>query len=281
MGEPAEANGVRELVGGGVVGGLGAGVGAGAGGGVGGVGARVGDGVGARVGDGVEGAGIGVGAAVENDVGEGAGDAEEARVGGGTDADADGDPNTDADVPTCRKINVNVEEFYAALLEDESDEDDESLDEEYTPSTSKKPAPKAKPLRYDYDSKRNFIRSLVEVMDWRKMSIRDVHKALQHQHKAGGGDRNVKVTKSMVERVLEEVRNDAVDEANGRSFPEQGLLHFDEVLVTLGPQQGGRRVEHLVVTLTGADGEWKIGVFEISNGTGESNTWLIDTSSNF
>ena len=45
-------------------------------------------------------------------------------------------------------------------------------------------------------------------------------------------------------------------------------MHFDEVLITLAAQHGGRRVEHMVVTLTAQGKEWKIGVYEILNGTG-------------
>ena len=184
----------------------------------------------------------------------------------------DESPPFDENKPSsCREIDIDIDDFYADLLGEEDEDEDEEEDDEYLPPSSSKSAPKTKSYHQIFDSPKEFVRSLVEVMDWKKMTIRDVHAALRNQHRKTHGDEKPPFSKSMVERVLEEVRDEATEEAKNRTYPEQGLLHFDEVLVTLGPQHGGRRVEHLVITLTGGGKEYKIGIFEICNGTGKNN----------
>ena len=91
-----------------------------------------------------------------------------------------------------------------------------------------------------FDKPKDFVRSLVEVMDWKKMLIRDVHMALRNQHQKVHGNQKPPFSKSMVERVLEEVREDATKATRNKG--------------SLGPQHGGRRVEHLTVTLTEGKG---------------------------
>ena len=128
---------------------------------------------------------------------------------------------------------------------------------------------KGKKVQLEWSDARSFIRSMVEEMDWRKLSVRDAHHLLLSMYIKGGGDpSNPMFSVSTVQRVVEEVRAEAVQTMQNQEFPDHPILHFDGVKVNLGSQNGGRRIEHLAVSVTGLGGEKKLEIFEIENGTG-------------
>ena len=72
------------------------------------------------------------------------------------------------------------------------------------------------------------------------------------------------------------VRAEALNWVKDQPFPRRGVLHFDGVKVNLGSKNGNRRVEHLAVTVTGLGEEYKIGIFECANGSG-NHQWQCFT----
>ena len=145
------------------------------------------------------------------------------------------------------------------------DEDDES--EEWNPPMEKEK--KTTTVKLEWANPRSYIKSLVEIMDWRKMSIRDAYEILLTMFiKGGGSPQDPHISYATVQRIVEEVRNEAVTKIQRQDFPDNIILHFDGVVVSLGASQGKRRIEHLSVTATGLGREWKIGVFEIRSGKG-------------
>ena len=171
---------------------------------------------------------------------------------------------------SCREIDPTTLPGYEDLLIDadfEEEVDDDDDDESFEPPSEKEAAESQRYI-VDFPNIREFIHSLVEVMDWRKWSINDVQKGLQNMHKRGNGNPAINISRSMVDRMQRRCRDEAVEELKQLKFPEQGALHFDEVKVSLGAQQGGRKIEHLVATVTGLGGERKLGVFEVINGKG-------------
>ena len=112
------------------------------------------------------------------------------------------------------------------------------------------------------------------------MSIRDAYQILLTMYVKGGGNpEDPQISFATVQRVVEEVRNEALQKIEQQDFPDKITLHFDGVVVTLGANQGKRRVEHLSVTATGLGKEWKLGVYEIASGKGFKN--LIKHQSNY
>ena len=121
-----------------------------------------------------------------------------------------------------------------------------------------------------WSNPRAYIKSLCEIMDWRKLSVRDAYHILLHMFVRGGGDANdPHISLSNVQNIVEECRNEAVVKIRSQDFPDRLCLHFDEVKTKLDKQHGDRKSEHFSVTVTGVGGEKKLGIFEIPRGTGK------------
>ena len=158
--------------------------------------------------------------------------------------------------------------FNGVFFDDhEDDDDDDGENAEWLPPPEKEE--KSRVVHLQWENSRSFIKSLVEVMDWRKLSIQDVYQILLTMYVRGGGDPNDPgFSYTTVQRVVDEVRKEAVQKIKNQDFPEKVVLHFDGVIVSLGANHGKRRIEHLSITATGLGKEWKLGVFETASGTG-------------
>ena len=67
-----------------------------------------------------------------------------------------------------------------------------------------------------------------EIMDWRKLSIRDAYQILVTMFVKGGGDpEDPQISLSSVQRIVEEVRGEATQKIREQKFPERVVLHFD------------------------------------------------------
>ena len=161
---------------------------------------------------------------------------------------------------------------FAGFFDDEGVEGAEDDEEWVMPDEPGSAKPRSKAVRLEWSDTRSYIRSLVEEMDFRRLSIRDAHHILVAMFIKGGGnpdDQNISY--GSVERIVEEVRAEADARAKEQEFPERGVVHFDGVKVKLGAKHGNRRVEHVAETVNGnsVKGEHHLGIFEASNGTGK------------
>ena len=150
--------------------------------------------------------------------------------------------------------------------------DEDVKDEDYV-QPAEPTTPKLKTVRLEWSDTRSYIRSLVEEMDWRHLSIRDAHHLLHTMFVKGGGDPNDQIISyASVQRMVEEVRAEAVERIKAQKFPQRAIVHFDGAKCKLGKKNGARFVEHLSISVTGLGGEFHVGVFEVNNGTGK--IWL-------
>ena len=158
---------------------------------------------------------------------------------------------------------------FAGFFDDDGVEGADDDEEWVMPAESGSEKPKSKSVKLEWSDTRAYIRSLVEEMDFRRLSIRDAHHLLVAMFiKGGGNPEDQCISYGSVERIIDEVRAEADARAKEQEFPERGVVHFDGVKVTLGAKHGNRRVEHVAVTVTGLGKEHHIGIFEVSNGTG-------------
>ena len=99
--------------------------------------------------------------------------------------------------------------------------------------------------------------------------MRDTHHILTAMFVKGGGNLNDQcISYGSVERIIDEVREESARKTKEQDFPERCIVHFDGAKVKLGKKQGGRKIEHLSVTVTGLGGERHLGIYEVSSGTG-------------
>ena len=110
--------------------------------------------------------------------------------------------------------------------------------------------------------KKTYVRPLVPLMDLFGLSLRGLHAIVLALCP------NDAPSLSTIFRQVKEVRHESLAWVKAQNFPRRGVLHFDGVKVKMGVRQGFRRVEHLAVTVTGLGEEFKIGLFETRNGTG-------------
>ena len=88
--------------------------------------------------------------------------------------------------------------------------------------------PRRTKVQLEWENTRAYIRSLVEIMDWRKLSIRDAYQILVTMFVKGGGDpEDPQISLSSVQRIVEEVRGEATQKIREQKFPERVVLHFD------------------------------------------------------
>ena len=143
------------------------------------------------------------------------------------------DEETSVEESYCREIDPSSLSGYEDLLldADYEEEDDDPYDDSFSPPPETE---EAESQRYiiDFPNVPAFVRSLVEVMDWRKWSINDVHKGLQNMHDRGNGNPAITISRSMVDRMQKKCWDEAVGELKELDFPEQGALHFDEVKIS-------------------------------------------------
>ena len=168
-------------------------------------------------------------------------------------------------------VGFDEQQLSSLLDYDGTFDDGDAFDEadlDWLPPPETPPA-KSKEVRLQWNDTRSFIRSMVEEMDWRSLSIRDAHHLLKTMFIKGGGDPNDhNISFATVQRIVNEVREEASKEREKQSTPDRLVVHFDGVIVTLGAKQGARRVEHLAVTVTGSGEEIPLGIFETSSGKG-------------
>ena len=159
---------------------------------------------------------------------------------------------------------------FAGFFDDDGIEGDDDDEEWVMPAEPGSTKSKSKAVQLEWSDTRSYIRSLVEEMDFRRLSIRDAHHILVSMFiKGGGNPEDQSISYGSVERIVQEVRAEADARAKEQEFPERGVVHFDGVKVTLGAKHGNRRVEHVAVTVTGLGEEHHLGIFEASNGTGK------------
>jgi hypothetical protein len=121
-------------------------------------------------------------------------------------------------------------------------------------------------LTFDND---NFVELFAPFADRVQLSGRQLTEMLGQIVVNGGGDASdVILSHSSVVKRMNESRNDVNLSARFQTYDNPSTMHFDMVKLLLGGNQGGGKVEHLAITLTGISGEKVIGVIVAPNGTG-------------
>ena len=152
-----------------------------------------------------------------------------------------------------------------SLPSDECPRGCDTEDEDWEPSV---PRQKKGTFTLTFDND-NFVELFAPFADRVQLSGRQLTEMLGQIVVNGGGDASdVILSHSTVVKRMNKARNDANLQARFQTYDKPSTMHFDGVKLLLGGHQGGGKVEHLAITLTGRSGEKVIGVIVAPNGTG-------------